>query len=1448
MAISKYRRALERSLQTQEEKEVIQGFYDMSYADFLRYYSTSIDDLIAGIDRTRLAGRPYQKENILQRAQKLKGDEPVSGFITQLPAGAGKTEIFFQTLLKNAKEVTVGDEVKLITPPTVILVPSEDLLNQVCDELHKRFPNLVVGKRNGKEFNIQPLTVYIYDSFMNDVQNTVIRPSDVKLAILDEAHRGLSDTRFKELNKFKGVTLLDAYSASPAFDANKNLYELLGKDSVIPSPSDGELTDMGHLAKCHNIILTIKIKKKDVPPEIANDSQKYGDFLQRLKIEAALEFYKNYEDPETGQRTFGKPVVGFTRYVRDAQVAEDVFQEALADMAANDRAAAKVLKPYSHYTQTLSRSLGDEAVDTAFERILSVERVEDLWRKKPERRKPKPERALATFTSKMAREGTDVPDWKVALGIHTGTIVDEIQTRGRVRRKKGDELSVVLDCVVEEDGKILGNPVTYATAIGEPGIVKGVQTVTAGPELIGLAAAELLEFKNQDEMRTLVLGEGSAAVEKTEEFDRLWKRIQTHGYKQSRKPVPEPYVLDGDPVKHKIIFTNGDNGNGGKQHTEFRISKTAVDQFRRELGIPGQLNSLWLAENAFEQAVIGSGHKAEHYRDAFKRMVKPALTHFVSGNNEPYALKEKPILMQSRLDEDGSLVPAFHHSAVMPFKEALDVLPGKTRRYLNQDEFAAAVLDQVEEPEKYKGQIATLWKEARAHYDRHHRPGQRTNFDIGGHRVEVAKCLDAEGQTIFCIERKGVRAARRHLGIPDITFDIDGIEWSAEQSDIIRITKRIEEGEYPNIEDTGMLIARKMARSANTSEPNVALIYQALQEEWRKREPVFNYERKYYVPTKGGEDPLKVEVSEKSYVIPIEQCGFFRSGDSTPFCVHESQSRQFEVAPEVTPGMLPQKRMAEKIHVADLSSVFVELEKEWKKREPIFDYAKQHYKTTKGGTEPIKVKVENRDFEIPVEMCGTFRSGMTYHFFIHESQSKQFETAPEVTNGMLSIAEMAKKAGTNGDNISLVYKALAVEWQKRVPIFDYELQEYKPTKGGDQPIKVIVNDKAYQIPIQQCGTFKSGGTAFYVHESQSKKFEIAPEITVGMLNRNNMAAKAKVGDVSPIYNVLEAEWKKREPVFDYEKEHYVFGKGGTEPIKAELEGRLYQVPMEQCGIFRSDRGYPFCVHESQFRQFESAPDITADMLSMTGMAELAGVTSGTLSPVYKMLEDEWKKRAPLFDYDKQHYTSTKGGNSPLIVRVEDKTYTIPVEKCGIFKSTILGGKAKSGRPFFYVHESQLAQFAPAPKVTEGMLPTYKMAKEARIGEPTIKQVYGIIEDEWKKRKPIFDYESAQYKASVGGEQPLTIPAGKEVFEIPVAQCGVFKSGSLCPFLVHESQSGTIQEIVAALRDTRKEESNEVVNDSRADLKKARPTSSRRSPADMNDEERLEQKRGGNKRG
>lgn len=832
MALSEYKQAIYDSLTTPEERRIIDRFYAMSHQDFLKNYGHNMGELIDRFDRTRLW--PHQKENISFRHDRLKKNPSPKGFITTLPAGAGKTEIFINSILENTIEVTEKDKVKLITPPTVILVPSEDLVKQTYSELKEREPNLMVGQDYGKVKNIQPLTVTTYDTFVAKVEQGKIRPGDVSLMVMDEAHRGLSEPRLNVFRRFINNTLIDSYSASPAFDAMKNLYKLLGKDSVIPGPNDRELTTMGFLAECHNVLMRVSIKTDDLPEALKNNPERYNDFLEELKIQAAKEFYLTYADEQTGQRAFGKPAVGFARYVRHAQRAAEVFDEAIRDHAERDKFAAKLIKRYTHPTQVLSRSMGDAEVDSAFNRILPAhKRTADEGEN------------LITFTTKMAREGTNIPRWKVAIGLQTpNSSVDQVQTRGRARRKTGEELSFVLDVFVEEDGKIRGKPKFYYEAIDDPSIVRGVVTVTPDKEKVDDIVAEVLEFKNKQEMKDLVLGEGDAARKYAAKFNKLWDELAAHAKTEEKKKKPAPFMLDNEAVSYKIVVRNGDDENDSTKSVrkaELRVSEKAIDQFRAALGIPGQINSTWRDEERFQESVIGkkisddredgrplsettriNSERAEYYEGKFNALLHRAKKHFESQkrrkNPEPFIVAGEPFKMEERLDEVGNMVLAFHVDGAQAFRRALDVAPTPGYRFSNRQQFEMAVLEGAENQASIKRKIAQMWDAAEESYQKTRKPGTRCFIPFGDSHVEAANCFvgkDVDWQ--FSLDRTAVGIARRALGIAPITFDPATITWEKDITAIEEITKTRDGNPYLSEDKQSWLIEGKVYPLLRTS-------------------------------------------------------------------------------------------------------------------------------------------------------------------------------------------------------------------------------------------------------------------------------------------------------------------------------------------------------------------------------------------------------------------------------------------------------------------------------------------------------------------------------------------------------------------------------------------------------------------------------------------------------
>lgn len=1175
MAISEFKQAVYNSLSTDEERRIIDRFYEMSNADFLKSYRHNIGELVDRFDRTRLW--PHQKGNISYRQERLTKKTPPKGFITTLPAGAGKTEIFTQTVLENAIEVTDEHEkVRLITPPTVILVPSEDLIKQTYSELKEREPNLLVGVDYGKEKDIKPLTITTYNTFADKVEEGKIKPGDVKLMVMDEAHRGLSDMRFAVFSRFLNNTLIDAYSASPAFDAMKNLYELLGKDSVIPGPSDRELTTMGFLAECHNVLMRVSVKTDDLPEALRNHPERYNDFLEELKIQAAKEFYLTYADEKTGQRAFGKPAIGFARYVRHAQRAAEVFDEAFKECGSKDKAAAKLLEKYSHPTQVLSRSMGDSEVDAAFNRIL------------PKHKRTADEgENLITFTTKMAREGTNIPQWKVAIGIQTpNSSVDQVQTRGRARRKTGDELSFVLDVFVEEDGKIRGKPKFYYEAIDDPSIVRGVITVTPEKEKIDEIAAEVLEFKNKQEMKGLVLGDGDAAKKYGGQFDKLWNQIEGHTKTEEKKKKPEPYILDGEPVACKIVTRypveeNGSNNGEKKQIkiTETRVSAKAVDQFRAALGIPGQISAKWRDEQSFKDAVIGrkipadrednrpiteamriNSERAEFYEGKFNALMDRAQKYFDGSKGKkhvvPFMVAGQPVRMEERLDDAGNMILAFHADGIQAFKQALDVAPTQGLRFSDKEQFEAAVFEVADGKDKTKKmkefdqlvpRLEAMWTAAKKEYTKTHKPGLRSVIPFGDGHVEAANCYVGKGQALeFCLDRSAIAIARRVLGIAPITFDPKTIKWDKGITAVEQITKLRDNGLYENRPDHYLAkieFARHIGVAAQKNERFTEL--------WDRIQKAYT-ENDNTSPAIDG------------YLV---ECGTFRSGNSPVFCVSTHSANWFKekigVAEAKSDEWLTKTEVMQELLIGHKHHRFNEL---WHEIE-------RQYEKNRG-----RVVID----EHPVA-CAVKRnvSKQTVHVNKAEVEwiRKKLGISPRKTEEWLARYEFAELIGdSKTDSFNQLWDNIA---------------KLKTEKPDEAP---VINGH-----VVDCGTKKSqSGEFFCLHKDEAKWFKQELErikseqaLTEEWKTKSDFAREIGCRSNDPDYDQL---WEKAKKQYQA---------APTKPVVIDKHTL-------NCCEKRSGNATIFVVHESEKEWFQEklgiAPEKTNEWKTKLEVAEALGIS------------------------------------------------------------------------------------------------------------------------------------------------------------------------------------------------------------------------------------------------
>ncbi len=230
--------------------------------------------------------RPYQMDVFNSITSALKEGKQ-EGYI-KLPTGTGKTVLFTEFLEASRMK-------------TLLVVPSQILVNQAGKEVKKFATSLDMGKiyaesnTHGKH-----VTITTYDSLVNKVASGEIDPKQYGLLILDEAHRALSDKRQEAVRKFTHSIKL-GFTATPKFNEEKQVSKLL--EHEIYAKSIEEAANEGIIAPFIPYIVETSLDLSNVS---VNDGEYNQTELERAvniqgRNQAAVEVYKSR--PELSGKT-----------------------------------------------------------------------------------------------------------------------------------------------------------------------------------------------------------------------------------------------------------------------------------------------------------------------------------------------------------------------------------------------------------------------------------------------------------------------------------------------------------------------------------------------------------------------------------------------------------------------------------------------------------------------------------------------------------------------------------------------------------------------------------------------------------------------------------------------------------------------------------------------------------------------------------------------------------------------------------------------------------------------------------------------------------------------------------------------------------------------------------------------------------------------------------------
>ena len=526
------------------------------------------------------------------------------------------------------------------------------------------------------------------------------------------------------------------------------------------------------------------------------------------------------------------------------------------------------------------------------------------------------------------------------------------------------------------------------------------------------------------------------------------------------------------------------------------------------------------------------------------------------------------------------------------------------------------------------------------------------------------------------------------------------------------------------------------------------------------------------------------------------------------------------------PGMLTFSGMKAKASVPlnDASDIYDALKAKWLAAAPVFDETEKCYRST-NGTSTISADVAGRNYNIPVDKCGMFLSGGNSAFFIDESQYTQFRKAPAKEQGMLIAEDMAASTTLSEMRMSALYKKLKMAWDEAQPIYDEDKKHYVATVPGKDPISVEYEGTKYEIPVSECGVYRSRAHyPFCVSASQKAAFGTdpyllsAPGVPSGM--RSYAAMQGGMEHVPAVYKKLEEAWRQAQPVYDKAASCYKTEQPGKDPLKVEVDGRMYEIPISACGIFKRDPSTAFYVHESQEPKF-SAPRVVPGMKIYAQMCGLAYLHQTKMRPIYDDFERSWHEAKPIYDEEKKAYVPTVPGKQDAVAIIHGREEHIPISQCGMFRGE------GSNKTSFYIHESQCKKLQRAPDPPSGMLLANQARPILKKSPETVYEIYKLLEKAWEDAQPKIVYDESnhgKYVASEAGKDPLVVSVGAKEFTIPFDQCGVYRALKNCPFYVHESQLPVLKEIGDAIQQPKKSADDDPPDSQGGGLAKPAPRS------------------------
>jgi WhiB family redox-sensing transcriptional regulator len=437
-------------------------------------------------------------QDIIEYVQSREAHE-VRGYVS-MPTGSGKTVIF-------------SEAVKQLDRPSLVLVPTRQLVDQTLAEMRTRIPNKKINSLQGREqdHGQHDVLVTTYSSIAQKVDRPdfAILPANYELVIMDEAHRSMGTMGRRYIEVKLGHAMHLGFTATEDYNNKRKLSNVLYDE--VHKITVPEAVGLGMIAP-------YRVTSLDTLSDMSSVSVKIDDYDQK-------ELQNVVQNP-----TRDKVIVQF--YVENLGGEKTMFN-------VNTIEHAEQLATRLRSSGVNAAAIHGSMRKAEQKRLLKAYKDGDL---------------MALCQARLLGEGFDEPSMSVAFNVTpTMSFVRSQQRSGRALRldpNRPDKVALIIECI---DTDYVRTPALF----GDEGVTgwSGIDGFVPATEITHNYRGQLPEYKPLE----VINGHNSA------------QKQNGSGQSASQKPKPLRSVVPTVKQKQELAAADRVQSRRRNQQTDFEL-------------------------------------------------------------------------------------------------------------------------------------------------------------------------------------------------------------------------------------------------------------------------------------------------------------------------------------------------------------------------------------------------------------------------------------------------------------------------------------------------------------------------------------------------------------------------------------------------------------------------------------------------------------------------------------------------------------------------------------------------------------------------------------------------------------------------------------------------------------------------------------------------------------